>query len=176
MCRWLSLLGILGWLLSPVSAQTLQDLQGQSRSVQELLAQPGTEALLLVVWCSHCGSCRTGERELARYAQQSPPGLKVLALSPHPADTPDKIRRFLSGQGLSLEVVRDRQQALVRRLGITRTTTAILYDRRGQVRYLGPFQGDGAGFASDAAQQLLAGREVTMSTRPQKGCPLPIKP
>ena len=58
-------------------------------------------------------------------------------------------------------------------LGDFRNRARVAYDKTGKLRYMGPFQGDGAGFARDAVTQVLAGQEVSMKTRPLKGCPIP---
>lgn len=166
-------LGLWASFLAPLSAQTLKGLDGRPHSIPELLAQRGTEALVLVVWCSHCGSCRGNERALAEYAAQNGEQVKVYAVDPHPADTADRIRRFLAGQGLQMTVLRDPSQTLISSLKIDRTTTAMVYDREGRLRYLGPFQGDGKGFARDAVEDVLAGRDVSMKSRPLKGCLIP---
>lgn len=161
-------------LVSPGVAQTnLRDFNGQAHSVAEMAARAGTEAVVLVVWCTQCGSCRGSERELARYAAEDPTRVRVVAVAPHPADTPDRIKKFLKGQGIKLEVMRDTNQALVRSMHIDRTTTALVYDKKGKLRYMGPFTGSGEGFAKDAVRDVLAGREVSMKTRPLKGCPIP---
>ena len=154
-------------------AQTLRDLNGQAHSVPELVAQPGTEAVVLVTWCSTCGSCRDTERDLAAFAKAQAPKVRLYCLAPHPGDSPERIRKFLLGQGLELEVLRDPNQAMVKGLKIDRTTTALVYDKSGKLRYFGPFKGDGKGYAADAVSEVLAGQEVTTKTRALKGCPIP---
>lgn len=165
----LLLAGLLGTAVSPAAAQTLRDLDGKARSVPELAAQAGNEALVLVVWCSHCGSCRGNERPLAEYTRSSGSKVKVYAVDPHPADNPERIKKFLTGQGIKLDVLRDPNQSLINAYKIDRTTTALVFDKRGKLRYIGPFQGDGKGFAKDAVGELLAGGEVTVKSRPLKG-------
>lgn len=154
-------------------AQTLRDLDGRLHSIPEMVAQKDTDAVVLVIWCSQCGSCRGNERPLAEYAQKMGPRVKVYAVDPHPGDTPDRIRRFLKGQGIKLDVLRDANQALISAFKINRTTTALVYDKQGKLRYLGPFRGDGKGYAGDAVEEVLAGREVSMKSRPLNGCPIP---
>lgn len=174
MMKRLVLLSILGASLTVAApAQTLRDLEGKLHSVPELTAQKGTEALVLMVWCSQCGSCRGAERDVAAFAKQEADKVRLYLVDAHPADTPEKIKRFLVGQGLKLDVLRDTNQALISSLKIDRTTTTMVYDKKGKLRYFGPFQGDGKGFAEDAVADILAGREVGMKSRPLKGCPIP---
>jgi hypothetical protein len=175
MRRPLTLLTILLLLLSgsACAQSSLRDLDGTVHSVPELAAQPGVEALVLVVWCSRCPSCRGVERDLVAYSQQAGDKVRVYAVDPHPADSPERIREFLKGQGLSLNVLRDSEQAMIESLKIDRTTTALVYDKTGKLRYFGPFQGAGQGYARDAVADVLAGHDVSMKTRPLKGCPIP---
>lgn len=161
-------------LVTPGLGQTnLRDLSGQAHSVREMTSSPGTEALVLVVWCSQCGSCRGIEREIADFAKQDSKKVRVIVVAPHPGDSPEKVKSFLKGQGLELEVMIDSNQAMVKALRIDRTTTTLVYDKDGKMRYMGPFTGAGEGFAKDAVEQILAGQEVGMKSRPLQGCPIP---
>ena len=174
MRRTLGLFCVMLSLLAPSLAQTnLRDLNGQAHSVAEMVAKPGTEAVVLVVWCTQCGSCRGAEREVAKFAAEDPQKVRVVAVTPHPGDSPERIKKFLKGQGVKLEVMRDANQAMVSALHIDRTTTTLVYDNKGKLRYMGPFTGSGDGFAQDAVRQVLAGQEVSMKSRPLKGCPIP---
>lgn len=166
---WLALVGLMMVLAGPIAAQSLVDLEGKPHTVAELAGDPEIEALVLVVWCSRCASCRGVEHDLAEYTASCGPHVKVYALSPHPTDSPDRIKKFLIGQGIHLNVVRDINQALIRALKVDRTTTALVYDHSGKLRYVGPFQGDGSGFAKDAVREIQAGQEVSMKARPLKG-------
>ena len=170
MKSWLALLGLLLILIGPATSQSLTDLEGKPHTLAELASKPDQDAMVLVVWCSRCGSCRSGERDLAAYTANCGPRVKVYALSCHPTDSPERIKTFLSGQGIKLNVMRDPTQALVvTAMKIDRTTTALVYDKTARLRYIGPFQGDGKGFARDAVADILAGREVGMKSRPLKG-------
>ncbi len=174
MRRSLGLICAILTLIAPAFGQTnLRDLKGQAHSVAEMVAKPGTEAVVLVVWCTQCGSCRGSERAVAKLAAEDPKRVRVVAVTPHPGDSPERIKKFLKGQGINLEVMRDANQAMVRAMHIDRTTTTLVYDSKGALRYMGPFTGSGDGFAQDALREVLAGREVSMKTRPLKGCPIP---
>ncbi len=163
---------LLLWLFCslPLSAQALRDLEDKPQSVSELLAPAETEALVLVVWCSQCGSCRGIEKTLETYAREVSPQVRVLAVTPHPADSPERIRAFLKKSGLELPVLRDPTQTLVNGLKVDRTTTSLVYDKTGRLRYLGPFQ---VGQIREAVGAVLSGREAEPFSRPLKGCPIP---
>ena len=159
--RWL--LCLLLALAAPGWAQ-LQDLDGRPHSVAELTADH--QATVLVVWCSRCHSCRGVEGELASFARE---GVKLYAVDPHPADDAQRVRSFLAEQGLSLEVLLDPAQSFLTGFGIDRTTTALVFDQAGKLRYFGPFQD----YAAAAVEEVVSGHEVTVPTRPLQGCPIP---
>ena len=163
---------LLLWLCCSLSAgaQSLQDLEGQPHTVADLLAPQKTQALVLVVWCSHCGSCRQMEKDLEKYAQEAGPEVRVFAVTPHPADTPQRVRASLKEKESGLPVLRDPNQTLVSGLKVDRTTTALVYDKSAQLRYIGPFQEDQVG---EVVEAVSSGREVEVVSRPLKGCPIP---
>ncbi|MGE0493037.1 MAG: redoxin domain-containing protein [Vulcanimicrobiota bacterium] len=159
--RWL--ICILLALAAPGWAQ-LRDLDGATHSVAGLAA--GQKATVLVVWCSRCHSCRGVENDLAAFSRD---GVRLFAVDPHPADDAQRVRSFLAEQGLSLEVLLDSDQSFLRQYQIDRTTTALVFDQTGKLRYFGPFQD----YAAEAVDEVLGGQEVTVSTRPLQGCPIP---
>lgn len=161
-------------LAQPSLAQgPFADLQGHSSSLEQLVSSDGAQAVMLVVWCSRCGSCRGAETQIVHLSQLWGRQVKVLAVDPHPADDPCSVRKYLQDKSLPLTVVLDPSQALLSTFAIDRTTTALIFDRHGKLRYFGPLQGEGSGFAADALKAVVAHRPVKTKTRPLRGCPIP---
>ena len=123
---------------------------------------------MLTVWCSHCGSCRAMEQELAGVARDFRGKATVLALSAHPLDGPVAIRNFLEHRHLELEVVRDPQRHFCRLQGLRKTTTTLIWDGEGKLRYFGSFRGG----AEAALRELIEGKKVTVPSTMQEGCPI----
>ena len=164
---------LLLWLcccLIPAGAQSLRDLDDNPLSVTTLLAPEETETLVLVVWCTQCGSCRGVEDQLEAYAEEAGPEVQVFAVTPHPVDSPERVRAFLKQRKSGLRVLRDPTQALVSALKIDRTTTTLVYDKTGKLRYLGPFQKDQI---AEAVEAISSNRAVEPVGRPLRGCPIP---
>lgn len=166
-----------GWLLSlwlacslSAGAQTLWDLQGQRQELKDLLTPAQTKAAVLVIWCSQCGSCRQAEGEIETYAREYGPQVRVVAVTPHPADTPERVLTFLKEKSSELEVMRDPSQTLLQGYKIDRTTTALVYDKEAKLRYVGPFQDEETKLA---VKDVLDGRRPEVSRRPLRGCPIP---
>ena len=128
---------------------------------------------MLVVWCSRCGSCRGAESEIVHLSKLWGEQVKVLAVDPHPADDPQSVNSYLQNKSLPLAVILDPSQTLLKAFAIDRTTTALVFDRHGKMRYFGPLQGEGPGFAADALKAVVAHRPVNSKTRPLRGCPIP---
>jgi peroxiredoxin/mono/diheme cytochrome c family protein len=111
-----------------------------------------------------------------------PRGVTVLGIDPNPSDGRDAIVRI--GRELSLDypLLRDGEQALARRFGVTRTPEVVVLDRQHKVRYQGriddqviPGQRRAAPTRHDlreALADLLAGRPVQVARTPAAGCPL----
>ena len=156
--RWLL------WLLlsSAVLAQTLKALDGRSVSLEEL--RKSGRPLLLMTWCSHCSCCRSGEGQLLALSQRYPQ-LQVRALDAQWGDDAAQVRTYLKKKNLELPVLFDPRGQLCQGLGIRTSTTALLWDARGQMRYFGNLQQ-----LPKAVQQLTQNQLVSPSSTPQQGC------
>lgn len=161
-------------LAQGVMAQaSFSTLEGRPVTLQNLLEADDQRPLVLVVWCSLCGSCRAGEPYLERFGQQWNDKVRVFAVTPHPADTPDKVKEYLTKNEVSLQVLRDPGQSVLKAFNIDRTTTALLFDTQGRLQYIGPLKEGDASFAADAVNALLSGQPVKVPNRPLKGCTIP---
>lgn len=136
----------------------------QTVSLEEL--RQGGQPQLLMTWCPHCACCRQGERILLRL-QREYPGVRMRALDAHGQDNPISVRAALQKRNLKLPVVFDVRGRLCRFLGVRSTTTIMLWDRQGQLVFLGNLAS-----AERAVRQLSAGEPVLPRTTPQSGCPI----
>lgn len=170
---WGLALLVLG-VMSTASAEPLwSDSQGNQVTLSSMAQETPSGLVMLVAWCSYCGSCRSVEHDLQALASEYRDRVSVAALSAHPADGPARVNEFLQSNGLDFRVLFDPVGGLVDTLGVERTTTALIYDKSGRLRYFGPLESGTSKFAEDALESLLAGRSVTVPHRPQQGCPIP---
>lgn len=156
-------------LLALLAGPTFTDLDG--RPVTELTSPTGV--VVMVVWCSTCGSCRANQAALDQLHRDYRDQVAVVALDAHPADTPERVRARLTEARSQLPVLFDPPGGMVDRLGIEFTTTTLVFDQAGTLRYFGPMVTEEGPLARRAVEELLAGRDVTVPARPQAGCPLP---
>ena len=152
-------------LLSAIGlAQNLKDLEGRSVSLAEL--RRGGQPLVLMTWCSHCACCRSGEQTLLQLQKQYA-GMRMRALDAQWGDDPAQVKSYLSRHKLRLPVLFDPRGGLCRVLGIRTSTTVLVWDGRGEMRYFGNLAG-----LSKALKQLSQGQSVAPQSTPQQGCPI----
>lgn len=151
------------WLLlsGAALAQTLVGLDGSRVSLKDL-----RKPLVLMTWCSHCACCRSGEKTLLELARRYPQ-VEMRALDAQFGDDARQVRAYLQRQKLELPVLFDPRGGLCRMLGIRTSTTALVWDERGEMRYFGNLAG-----LPQALKQLSAGQAVAPPTTPQQGCPI----
>lgn len=141
---------------------------GEGRSLRQLA--PG-KPLVLVVWCSSCPSCRGVEGELDRLARDYAGRAVVVALDANQPESKEDIRAALDRKSLTFPVWLDRDGKVVGHYKIGATTSTLVIDAQGRLRYLGRFGGSEEGWLGRIAlEQLLAGSEVTPSSTPLRGC------
>lgn len=154
------------WLIlsGSVAAQTLLGLDGHKVSLEEL--RRGGKPLVLMTWCSHCACCRSGEKTLLELSRRYPE-VEMHALDAQFGDDARQVKAYLGRQKLSLSVLFDPRGGLCRVMGIRTSTTALLWDKRGEMRYFGNLAG-----LERAITQVCTGQAVAPPTTPQQGCPI----
>ncbi len=161
----------LAWAASPVGQPvpnfTLYTPRGEARTLRQLA--PG-KPLVMVVWCATCHSCREVEAEIDRLAEEMRGKAVVVALDANAPDTPERIQKTLDRNSLKFPVFLDKKGKVVENFKINTTTTTLIVDAQGRLRYLGRFGDKEEALARQALQQLLAGQEVTPSQTEWQGC------
>jgi peroxiredoxin len=145
---------------------TLYNLNGEGRTLRQIA--PG-KPIALVVWCSSCASCRGVEGDIDRLASDTAGRAVVMALDANRPETKAGIQAALDRKGLKFPVWLDRDGKVVEHYGIKTTTTTLVVDAQGRLRYLGHF-GDGMG--RKALEQVLEGKEVSPTSSDLIGCPV----
>ena len=125
--------------------------------------------VVLSFWCTTCHSCRHVEEHLAKLAKDYSGKAAVLALNANVGESSQDIHAMLKKTGLSLPVAIDTNGQAADIFGITRTTTTLVIDGDGILRYCGQFKHKDGGSAEDALKAVLAGNEVAVKTTIHKG-------
>ena len=125
--------------------------------------------LVLTFWCSFCHSCRHVEQSLDALAQEYQGKVGVIALDASAGETTEGVTEFAKKRELSLPIALDASGASANIFGTRVTTTTVVIDKDGLLRYRGQFSDGQHSFALEALQAVLAGKEVPVQETLQKG-------
>ena len=147
-------------------------IDGKSFKLSELqkntaLTENGT--LVLTFWCSFCHSCRHVERRLDRLAKQYQGRVGIIALDASAGETTEVVADFSRKKGLTMPIALDTSGTTADIFGVRVTTTTIVIDSQGVLRYRGQFGDRQHAFAADALKSVLAGEQVRVKKTRQKG-------
>lgn len=146
-------------------------LNGKTRKLSELqkdttLTADGT--LLLTFWCSFCHSCRHVETDLDKLAKKHRGRAGVIAVDASFGETLEEVTAFATKRGLTLPIALSEDGAAADVFGVKSTTTTVVIDRDGKLRYLGQFADREHTYAADALDAVLAREDVPVKrTRPK---------
>ena len=110
--------------------------------------------VVLTFWCSFCGSCRHVEHALEKLASTYKGRVAVVALDASAGESIEDIREFKREKNLKLPVVLDPTGLTADLLGTTVTTTTLVIDAKGVLRYRGQFRVRAASSKGDFLQRF----------------------
>ena len=152
---------------------SVRALDGKSVLLSELRkdrARTKTGVVVLSFWCSTCSSCRRVEHHLDKLAKDYRGQAAVLALDANAGERAGRVAAFAREKGLALPIVLDPGGRTADLFGTEVTTTTVVIDGKGVLRYCGRFsQGDRAACAEEALKAVLSGGEVAVKTTPHDG-------
>jgi thiol-disulfide isomerase/thioredoxin len=125
--------------------------------------------LVLTFWCSFCHSCRDVEHHLDELAKRYKGEAGVVALDSSVGETSEGVAEFAQEQGLTLPIALDSTGAAADVFGVRVTTTTVVIDGEGVLRYCGQFGDGDHTLAEDALIAVLAGEEVAVKKTLHKG-------
>lgn len=148
---------------------TVRDLQGKARSLSELQKQTKYRIVSLTFWCTFCHSCRDMESRLDRFASEHKGRAAVAAIDASAGETASGIAAFAKKTGLSLPILIDAPGKAADLFGVTLTTTTLVIDGQGRLRYRGQFMVGEKMLAADVLKAVLAGKPVATKETRQRG-------
>jgi thiol-disulfide isomerase/thioredoxin len=131
------------------------------------LTKDGT--LVLTFWCSFCHSCRHVEHQLDDLARKYKNRVGVIALDASAGETTETVAKFAEKHGLTLPIALNANGAAADIFGVRATTTTVVIDSHGILRYRGQFVDSQHKFAEDALSAVLSGDDVPQKETTQKG-------
>jgi thiol-disulfide isomerase/thioredoxin len=150
---------------------SVRTLDGKTVKLSELQKderRTNQGVVVLTFWCSTCSSCRRVEHDLDKLAKDYQGQAAVIALDANAGETAERVAAFAKEKGLALPIVLDPGGRTADLFGTEVTTTTVVIDGNGVLRYCGRFGPGGEG-AEAALKAVLAGKEVPVKTTPHDG-------
>jgi peroxiredoxin len=138
----------------------VQDLRGKTRKLSELQKESPSGLVSLTFWCSFCHSCRHMEARLDQMAKSMHGKAVVAAVDASAGETAEGVSAFVKQKGLTVPVLMDGKGAAADLFGVRVTTTTVVIDGKGILRYRGRFADGSQPHAENALQAVLAGKNV----------------
>jgi thiol-disulfide isomerase/thioredoxin len=151
---------------------TVSDLEGKAWKLSDLHRKAGLKnrtAVVLTFWCSFCHSCRHVEGHLDRLAKDYDGKAAVFALDASAGETAESVAEFANEKGLSVPFLLNADGSLADLFGTGVTTTTVVIDAEGILRYCGQFGHAAQPFAEDALKAVLAGKDVPVKATLHRG-------
>jgi peroxiredoxin len=148
---------------------TVTDLTGKSLKLSGLRKKTGSGVVSLTYWCSFCHSCRDVEKRLDAFAREQREKASVVLIDASAGETPARISAFARKTGLTMPILVDAGGKTVDLFGIRATTTTLVIDGNGVLRYRGQFGSGQHEPAALALKAVLAGEAVPQKETPQRG-------
>jgi peroxiredoxin len=148
---------------------SITDLSGTTRKLSELQKSTPSGAVTLTFWCSFCHSCRPMESKLDKVARAFKGKAAVVAVDASAGETADGIRAFAKGKGLAVPILLDAEGKAADLFGVRVTTTTLVIDREGILRYRGQFTEAERPLAEEALKAVLDGKEVRQKETALRG-------
>jgi len=153
----------------PVTDFRFLDSEGGVVDFPELRSRSERGIVLLSFWCTTCSSCRQNEAYLAELARRFQDRATVMAVVSSREDNPETVKSYLKKGNFSLPILYDPGSELARAFGVKRTTTTLLMDRKGRLRYFGALRKGNRLYGEEALKALTAGRIIGYPVGPEYG-------
>ena len=151
---------------------SVRTLDGKSVKLSELRKnekQTKKGIVVLSFWCATCHSCRHVEQQLAKLAKDFAGEAAVLALDANADDTAQDVAAFVKKARLTVPILLDPAGHTADVFGVDKTTTTLVIDGNGVLRYCGQFKHRAGASAEDALKAVLAGKDVAVKATPHNG-------
>ena len=131
------------------------------------LSNDGT--IVLTFWCSFCHSCRDVDQSLNQLAKHYKGKVAVIALDSSDGETTEEVAQFAQEKGLTLPIALNASGSAADIFGTKVTTTTVVIDQQGVLRYRGQFGSAVHPFTRDALEAVLHGQTVKVAETKHRG-------
>lgn len=136
---------------------TVTDLAGKTVTLAELQKRTDTGVVSLTFWCTFCHSCRMMDAAFQKRSAEFAGKAAVLGIDASAADTAKKVDDFIKDKKFGVPVFLDADAKVADLFGVRVTTTTLVIDKSGVLRYRGQFADAGS-----ALRAVLDGKDVAV--------------
>lgn len=148
------------------------NLEGKKLSLKDLqknAKEHKQNAIVLTFWCSFCHSCRHIEKDLEKLHKKYGKHAAVYALDASYGEEAEDVKKFAKKHELTLPILLNDAGTTADLFGTKLTTTTVVIDSKGILRYCGVFSTRDHRLAEDALKSVLANEEVKIKTTRHRG-------
>jgi peroxiredoxin len=143
---------------------TVKDAAGKSWTLSDLQKRTESGVVSLTFWCTFCHSCRMMDAAFQKRAADLKDKAAVVGIDASAADTAKRIEDFVRDKKFTVPVFLDAEGKAADLFGVRVTTTTVVIDKAGVLRYTGQFAA-----AESALQAVLEGKEVAVKETSPSG-------
>ena len=150
----------------------MKTLTGKTVKLRELASDKKNNSsgiTVLTFWCSFCGSCRRVEYPLNRLATKYRGKVAIMAVDSSVGESGSDVAAFLKEKKLTMPVMMDTTGRVADLFGAKMTTTTVIIDAQGKLRYFGQFKQGQTNLVEDAIQAVLAGNKPSHNKTTERG-------
>ncbi len=131
------------------------DLTGKTVKLSHLQKRTESGVVSLTFWCTFCHSCRMMDARFQKAAAEFKDKAAVVAIDASATDTAKRVEDFTKDKKFAVPVFRDAEGKAADLFGVRLTTTTVVIDKAGVLRYWGQF-------GTDALREVLDGKDVSV--------------
>ncbi len=145
------------------------DLTGKAVKLSDLRKTTESGVVSLTFWCTFCHSCREMDAKLEKLADDKKGKAAVVGIDSSVTDNAASIGKFARAKNFGVPVLIDSGGKAADLFGVKVTTTTVVIDKAGVIRYRGHFEGPEGPHARNALEAVLGGKEVAVKESAPKG-------
>ena len=138
------------------------DGSGKTVTLSDLQKRTESGAVSLTFWCTFCHSCRMMDARFQKLATDLKDKAAVVAINSSATDNAKRVEDFAKDKKFTVPVFMDTGGKAADLFGVRLTTTTVVIDKAGVIRYWGQFGTGDSPVAGAALRAVLDGKDVAI--------------
>jgi peroxiredoxin len=148
---------------------TVIDVAGKTWTLSDLQKRTESGVVSLTFWCTFCHSCRMMDARFQKAAVEFKDKAAVVGIDASATDNARRVEDFTREKKFSVPVFMDAEGKAADLFGVRVTTTTVVIDKAGLLRYSGQFGTEDKPHAQDALRAVLEGKEIAVKETTPSG-------